>query len=350
MLEISIIVPCRNEARALNGFLDSLAQQDFTGYDWEVVIADGMSDDGSRDLLYEFATRDQRIRVIDNPWKITSTGLNAAIQAAKGEIILRMDVHTEYAANYVRACVETLLSKRADNVGGPARTRAEGLLPRAVAAAYHSPFACGGAKFHDESHEGPVDTVPYGCWRKCTLEQLGLFDTELVRNQDDELNLRIVHRGGTIWQSPSIRSWYSPRSSLSSLFKQYYQYGFWKVPVILKYRIPASWRHLAPSAFVLTHFLLLVVAATASILGKTSISQAALLLLAFIVCLYSLCTIAFSVLTARRSGWSLLLWLPLTFLTYHLSYALGFLTAIGYSVMRKFIDVRPGNAVTQITR
>ena len=345
-----MIVPCRNEARSLNRFLDSLNLQDMRDYDWEILIADGMSDDGTRELLAEFARSNKQIQIIDNPARITPTGLNAAILAAKGEVILRMDVHTEYAPDYIRRCIETLHSTKADNVGGPARTRAVGLIAQAVAAAYHSRFACGGAKFHQEAYEGKVDTVPYGCWRKKTLERLGLFDPELVRNQDDDLNFRLIRQGGTIWQSPAIQSWYSPRSTLSALFKQYYQYGFWKVAVIRKYGTPASWRHLAPGAFVLTNMALFGTAFTAFAFGQTFLFRASLLLLALMIVLYSLCVSLATALTARSSGWKLAPYLPPIFATYHVSYGLGFVTALGYAVLRRFVGLQPGKVFTQVTR
>jgi succinoglycan biosynthesis protein ExoA len=199
--------------------------------------------------------------VIDNPGRIVSTGLNSAIKAARGEIVVRMDAHTEYAPDYVQQCVAVLQETGADNVGGPARTRAETYLEKAVAAAYHSRFAVGGARFHDVNYEGWVDTVTYGCWRREAFDRFGYFDEELVRNQDDEHNLRIIRDGGKIWQSPKIRSWYRPRGSLSALFKQYMQYGYWKVRVIQKHKLPASWRHLVPGAFVLALLVLILLSA-----------------------------------------------------------------------------------------
>ena len=184
--------------------------------DWEVIVADGMSDDGTRAILTEYSLREPRIRVIDNPGCISSIGLNAAVVAARGEIVIRMDAHTEYASDYVRQCVAVLAETGADNVGGAARTKATGLMPTAIAAAYRSPFSTGGARFHDERYEGPVDTVTYGCWKKSTLLRLGLFDKTLVRNQDDELNLRLIRAGGTVWQSRRIALVFAPQNALRS--------------------------------------------------------------------------------------------------------------------------------------
>ena len=254
-IQVTIIVACCDEKRHIRDLMESLLAQDMSGMTWEAIIADGMSDDGTREILREYCARHPELRTIDNPRRVVSPGLNAAIREARGAIVIRMDAHTSYAPDYCRRCVAELERTGADNVGGPARTCAQGTRARAFAAAYHSPFSTG-ARFHDENYEGWIDTVPYGCWRKETLARLGLFDETLVRNQDDELNLRLTRAGGKIWQSPAIVSWYSPRTSLTALFLQYFQYGFWKAAVVHKHRLPGSWRHLAPVAFVLAHILL----------------------------------------------------------------------------------------------
>lgn len=343
---ISIVVACRNEAGHVGAFLDSLLAQDMSGMEWEVILADGMSDDGTREIVQEFSARHARLRAIDNPGRIASTGLNAAIREASGEIILRMDAHTRYAPDYCRRSVETLQRTGADNVGGPARTDARGILGRAIAAAYHSRFSSGGARFHDEAYEGWVDTVPYGCWRKSTLLDLGLFDEALIRNQDDELNLRLVRRGGRIWQSPDIRSWYSPRSSLSALCRQYFQYGFWKVAVIRKHRIPASWRHLVPVAFVLANAVLLggMAISLTGWLGDCLPVLAGLWLA--MLAAYGVAIVLASGLTARENGRELFFFLPAVFATYHVSYGLGF--CVGLS--RFFSGLEPTRAHSVFTR
>lgn len=323
-VRVSIIVPCRNEITHIRPFLDSLLAQDMDGIPWEAIVADGMSDDGTREVLEQYCALHPQVRVISNPGRIVSTGLNAAIRAARGAIVMRMDAHTSYAPDYCRRCIETLERTGADNVGGPARTRARGFSARAVAAAYHSRFSTGGARFHDERYEGWVDTVPFGCWRKSTLERLGLFDETLVRNQDDELNLRLLRVGGRIWQNPEIVCWYSPRSSLSALFRQYMQYGFWKVAVIRKHRIPGSWRHLVPVLFVLTNAALLAGMAIGALRGASEWFVSAAALWLAVLAAYTAAVLAASILTARRYGWATLPFLPAVFATYHFSYGLGF--------------------------
>jgi len=207
----------------------------------------------------------------------------------------------------------------ADNVGGPARTKADAYWQRAIAAAYHSGFSVGGARFHDPGYEGCVDTVTYGCWPRSTFEKFGLFDEELARNQDDEHNLRIIRGGGKVYQSPSIRSWYRPRGSLGTLLRQYTQYGYWKVLVIQKHKRPASPRHLIPGAFLLT---LLVLGLGASAFGPARWALVSL------IGLYALCLLAASTHVAWRNGWILLPVLPLVFCCYHFGYGYGFLRGV----------------------
>jgi glycosyltransferase involved in cell wall biosynthesis len=322
-VQLTIIVACRNEKRHIRQFMDSLLEQDMSGMTWEAIIADGMSGDGTREILSEYGARHPQLRIVDNPRGVVSPGLNTAIRAARGAIVIRMDAHTSYAPDYCRRCVAELERTGADNVGGPARTRAEGTRARAFAAAYHSPFSTG-ARFHDENYEGWIDTVPYGCWRKETLERLGLFDESLVRNQDDELNLRLTRAGGKIWQSPDIVSWYSPRATLPALFLQYFQYGFWKAAVVRKHRLPGSWRHLVPVTFVLTHFVLFAAAIVTAATDAREFALVSRLWLALVLT-YAAANVGASVAAARKSGWATLPYLPAVFTVYHFSWGLGFL-------------------------
>jgi succinoglycan biosynthesis protein ExoA len=349
-VRISIIVACRNEIDHIRGLLDSILSQDMAGMGWEAIIADGMSDDGTREVLEEYNARHVQLRFIANPGRIVPTGLNAAIRMARGEIILRMDAHTSYAPNYCRLCVETLDRTGADNVGGPVRTRALGVRAEAVAAAYHSPFSSGGARFHNENYEGCVDTLAYGCWRKTTLERIGLFDETLVRNQDDELNLRLVRAGGKIWQNPAIVSWYSPRPTLSNLFRQYFQYGFWRVAVIRKHRLPGSWRQVVPIGFILANILLLTVMVATWAAGTAKWFTVSSVLWLTMIAAYVLVTLAASFVTASRNRWATLPYLPAVFATYHLSYGLGFLIGLRWCFSKPTPTSYFPSVSTQITR
>ncbi len=346
---ISIIIPCRNERHSIGPMLDSLEAQDIR-VEWEAIVADGMSDDGTREVLRQHCQNNSRIRMIDNPSRIVSTGLNAAIRAARGEIIIRMDAHTKYAPDYVLQCVQALEQSGADNVGGPPRARASGFVQRAIAAAYHSPFSNGGARCHDANYEGFVDTVFYGCWRKTTLERIGGFDESMVRNQDDELNLRLTRAGGKIWQTPRIVCWYQPRASLMALCRQHFQYGFWKVEVIRKHRIPASWRHLVPAAFLLGNLFLLAGAAVSALAGGKEIAADVIGVWLAGMALYSAGCVAASLQAAHKHGWILLPLLPLVFAIYHLSYGAGFLANVAYYSFTRSGPLQPSRAFTSVTR
>jgi GT2 family glycosyltransferase len=334
---VSVLIPCRNEVSGIEACVRGALEQEGVGGDLEVVVIDGASDDGTAAVLERMASEEPRLRVLSNPRSIVSVAMNLGVRAARGEILIRMDAHTEYAPDYVRECVEALERTGAENVGGPARTRAEGYWERVIAAAYHSPFAVGGARFHDVAFEGYVDTVPYGCWRRATLDRFGLFDEELVRNQDDEHNLRITRGGGRIWQTPRIRSWYRPRPSLRGLFRQYSQYGYWKVRVIRKHRVPASWRHLVPGVFVLGLVGLPLVAAgcwgVAGLVGGSEgwLGRGAVWLVslwAALVGLYLITSCGASIVAAVRgagpAGWGM----PLAFAHYHIGYGWGFLRGL----------------------
>lgn len=324
-MTVSVVAAVRQERAAIERFLASLAAQDLAGVEWEVIVADGNSDDGTREALDLRAREWPRLTVIDNPRRTAACGLNEAIRRARGEVIVRMDAHTEYARDYLRQCLAVLEETGADNVGGPAQTRAEGWVQRAIAAAYHSRFASGGARFHHGDYEGPVDTAPYGCWRRATLDRIGLFDEALTRNQDDELNLRIVRSGGRVWQSPRIRSWYRPRASLGALFAQQFRYGFWKVAVIRKHGRAGSWRPLAPAAAAFMGLSLALLSPFVS---------AALAALGALAGVWLMAALAASISAARGGGWDLLAPMPLVFFTYQTGYGLGFLAGLAAAVAR----------------
>lgn len=276
---LSVIAPCRNERAHILAFCESVARQALPpGWRMEVLVADGESDDGTRELLDEWCARNTqnvRFQRVDNPGRIVSTGLNRCIAQARGEVIARLDIHSEYAPDYLAQCIAALQASGADNVGGPWRAEGRTPMQRAVAAAFQSRWVAGGARSRDLGFEGEVDTVYLGCWPRATFERFGCFDEHLVRNQDDEHNLRIRRAGGRIWQSQRIRSTYFPRARLAQVLRQYAQYGYWKPFVIAKHGQAAALRHLVPAAFVLA------LAAAAGLALVWSAAPLAALLLAY---------------------------------------------------------------------
>lgn len=324
---VSVVVPCRNERAHIAEFLENLLRLDRGGLECEFLIADGESDDGTREILNDYARRFPEIRVVHNPGRIVSTGLNAAVRAARGDVVVRMDVHARYEMDFLRQAVGVLQETGADNVGGAIRAEGRGYWGKAIAAAFHATYVCGGAATRRPEFEGRTDTVFPGCWRKETLERVGLFDERLVRNQDDELNYRITKAGGVVWQSAKIRCWYEPRNSLRKLFWQYFQYGFWKVAVIRKHGQPAKLRHLAPGLFVL---LLAGLGAGWGVSVALGAPVARWLgwLLAALAGAYGLAALGAAALAARRAGWELLPGILAAIPCFHFGYGLGFVAGL----------------------
>jgi glycosyltransferase involved in cell wall biosynthesis len=254
-------MPIHNERDFIERSLGAVLGQDYPSEKLEVLVVDGMSTDGTRE--YVLSQPDPRVRLIDNPGKIVSKGLNLGISNAKGDIVVRVDGHTIISPDYIQCCVDTLMRTGADNVGGCMNAIGSSLFGRSVAIATSSPFGVGNARFHYSRKEEFVDTVYMGAWWKATLEKIGPFDEELVRDQDDEFNYRLRSRGGRILLSPSIHSEYYSRTTIRSLFSQYFQYGFWKVRVLQKHPRQMSLRQFVPATFVLGtgigSFLLLVI-------------------------------------------------------------------------------------------
>jgi glycosyltransferase involved in cell wall biosynthesis len=327
-LDVSIIVPCRNEATHIGKFMESALGQDLQGIDWELIVAVAPSTDGTREALEAAIRGQERISIIDNPEGIVSTGLNAAIAASRGRYVVRMDVHTEYARDYVKQCLAVSQETGADNVGGPWRAKGEGWIGNAIAAAFQSPLCAGGALAHNCDYEGWVDTVYLGCWKREVFDRIGAFDPALVRNQDDEFNLRLSRAGGRIWQSPRVRSWYRSRPTLRALFRQYLQYGFWKPAVIRKHGRPASVRHLAPGAFILGNVAAAVLAAVAALAGRTDFALLLLTFWALGAVIYLAACLAASMSVAAKTSWAILPILPVVFATYHAAYGAGFLAGL----------------------
>ncbi len=351
-MKISLIVPCRNEKAHIREFLDSLLAQELDP-DWqlEILVADGRSDDGTIEVLRQYCERVQNVCLIDNPGRIVSTGLNSAIDAANGDIIIRIDGHTVYAPDYVRECVKVLQESGADNVGGPWVARGKGIVGKAVAAAFRSPFCIGGGKAHDPNYEGEVDTVYLGCWSRSVFDRVGEFDPNLVRNQDDEFNFRLRRLGGRIWQSPRIKSWYTPRASIPALFRQYLQYGFWKVAVIRKHRALASWRHVVPALFVSSIFVAIALIALTAMFGMSGTAWVISCGLAIELFTYSLACVAATVPFLASLEFSSLLILPIVIASYHLAYGLGFLIGLFKTAKeQREGEATPAGFFTTLTR
>jgi glycosyltransferase involved in cell wall biosynthesis len=306
-----------NEADHIETFVADVAGQDFAG-DVELLVADGRSSDRSVDLL-ERACREANLplTVLANPDRWVSPGLNACIRTARGDLIVRMDCHTGYPSDYLRLCATAAEETGAWNIGGLVIPIGRSKMERAVACAMDSPF--GGVHWtrHASSPDRvEVDMVHCGAYLPEGLRRAGLFDESLVRNQDDDLAFRLRQAGGTIILDPAIRSHYVPRASLRRVFRQYYEYGFWKVVLMLKHRNIISFRALAPPAFV---------ASLLALAGAAAFSGVALVLLLVELGLYLSLALIFGIATIRAHGerWRLLPRILTVFPTFHLAYGVG---------------------------
>ena len=247
---VSVIIPARNEERYIGNCLAALAAQSYPPDRMEVLIADGLSSDRTREIVREFVTRDPRVRMLDNPSGRTPTALNTALEAARGSVICRMDAHAVAEPDYVAQCVSVLQETAAWCVGGRMEKVGGSPMAAAIAAATTSRFGVGDSSFHYATHSQAVESVYLGCWPRAVFDTVGFFNQELVRNQDDELSYRIREAGGTIWFDPRIHVRYHGRDTLGGLFRQYREYGFWKVRVFRAHPKAVRWRHLVPAALV----------------------------------------------------------------------------------------------------
>jgi succinoglycan biosynthesis protein ExoA len=253
---VTIAMPCLNEEGFIEACLDSVRRQDYPSDRLEILVADGGSTDRTREILDRLARGDSRLRVISNPDRLQAAGLNAMIRQARGDIVVRMDVHCEYAFDYVRRCVETLERTGADNVGGAQRARGRTFFQRAVCAAVRSPLGVGGAAYRSAENEGEVETVFLGAYPRRVLETIGLYDPRAFTNEDAELNQRILEAGGKIYLSRDIVVHYYPRASFTALARQYFRYGQGRARTLLKHGRLRSLRPLLPFSLVMAGLVL----------------------------------------------------------------------------------------------
>jgi len=317
---VSIIMPVRNEAQFLTRSLGAVLRQTYPGHRMEIVVADGMSTDNSRDVIEALAANTNiRTHIVDNPQLIAPTGLNCALRKAIGEIIIRIDGHCEIEETYVENCVDLLMAGKADGVGGPIKTVGESSTARAIAIAMSSNFGVGGSAFRTiDDREMYTDTVAFPGYTRKIIDLAGEFDEELVRNQDDEYNYRIRELGGKIRLSPQIRSLYFSRSSFWSLWRQYYQYGYWKVRVLQLHPRQMSYRQFVPFLFVASLLLFGALALFFPLAAWFFLAIALAYLLANIV----------AATHATRGRPAMAAAVALSFLILHLSYGLGSLAGL----------------------
>lgn len=254
MARVTIIIPCLNEEKTITKLLEAILTQDFPTKDMEVVIADGLSTDGTRTRISDFQQRHKEltVSVLDNPTQTIPAGLNLTIAAAHGDYIIRLDAHCVPQADYVGTSIAALEAGRGWNIGGvwDIRPGAEGWVAESIAIAASHPLGVGDAfyRFTDRARE--VDTVPFGAFRRDLIDRIGGFDETLLSNEDYEFNTRIRQAGGKVLLDPAIRSVYYARPTISDLARQYARYGYWKLRMLRRYPNTLRWRQALPPLFV----------------------------------------------------------------------------------------------------
>jgi len=316
---VSVIVPMRNEEAFIGKCLASVAEQDYPAELLEVLVIDGRSTDRSREIVSAMRAEVPGLHLLDNERKVAPVAFNIGINNARGEILTIISAHCYLASDYISRCVEYLAKTGAECVGGPIESIGETHTAKAIALAMSCPFGVGDALFRHSQRAQYVDTLAFGAYRRDVFDRVGLFDEELIGNEDDEFNYRLRRYGGKLFLTPAIKSFYYSRASLRALWKQYFNYGFGKVRVVRKHPGLVRLRHLMPALFVAGLMI-------AALLGL--FSPLFVLLFAVIVGSYLSLSFLFSLRIALKKGWQYLPVLPLTFACLHIAYGAGFLMGL----------------------
>lgn len=329
--KVSIIVPCYNEQSTIRLLLEALCEQTYPRAQMEVIVADGLSTDGTRQVISAFQkdVPDLSVRIVDNPQRNIPSALNRAIEAARGEIIVRVDGHSKPYPDYVANCISAHQAERGDNVGGvwEIRPGTDTWIAGSIAVAAAHPLGVGDALYRHAKHAAEVDTVPFGSFRRTLIERVGLFDESLLTNEDYEFNARIRKAGGKIWLDPSIRSVYFARSTLLELIRQYWRYGYWKWRMLRRYPDTLRWRQALPPLFALSLIGLLVLA--------IFFPFAKFFLAAELILYFSIMILAGLRAALREQKAYLVLGLPLGVFAMHIAWGGGFLWSMFTSSVQK---------------
>jgi succinoglycan biosynthesis protein ExoA len=319
--KVSVIVPCYNEQSTIRMLLEALCAQTFPRSDMEVVIADGMSQDDTRQVIIAFHREfpELEVRVVDNTLRNIPSGLNRAIEASYGELIVRLDAHSKPHPDYVEKCVRAHDAGLGDNIGGvwEIQPGSSTWIARSISVAASHPIGVGDAMYRLAASASEVDTVPFGSYRRSLVERIGGYNEALLTNEDYEFNARIRQANGRVWLDPSIRSVYFARPSFRELARQYWRYGYWKWRMLRNFPDTIRWRQALPPLFVLSLIGLLVL--------SIFFTPAAWLLGLELVLYFFVLFLAGVYAAIKQRKIYLLPGLPMAIAAMHLSWGSGFL-------------------------
>ena len=319
-VRVSLIIPCFNEEKTIGKLLDAIGQQTWPLNDMEILIADGFSTDRTREMItsYQAAHPKMELRIIDNPKRVIPAGLNAAIQAARGELIVRMDAHTIPAVNYVELSVKAFDEGKGEDIGGviDIHPGADTWIGRSIAVATRHPLGVGDARYRWTTKATYADTVAFGTYARKTFDTIGLYNESLVANEDYEMNARLRASGGRIWIDPAIRATYHSRPDLGSLARQYFTYGFYKFRMLKRFPQTLRWRQALPPLFVFGILMLLLLSLFWNYAFYAFIFVAGIYLLTLII--------AAIPEAVKQKNISLVPGIPLAIMTMHFSWGTGF--------------------------
>ena len=321
MIKVSVIIPCFNEQDTIQKLLDAIYSQSYPLIDIEVIIADGLSTDNTRDVINKFIFNHANlsIKIVDNNKRIIPSGLNRAIESALGEYIVRMDAHSIPNKEYIEKCVNGLESGLGDNIGGIWKIQPgdDTWIAKSIAKAASHPLGVGDALYRIGGTAQEVDTVPFGAFRRELMDKIGMFDETLLTNEDYEFNTRLRQSGGRVWMDPTIQSIYFARSNYKELAQQYWRYGYWKAQMLRRYPKTLRLRQLIPPLFV---FSLICLGLVSFIWNLASV------LLAIIVLLYTVVLFFVGIqISVKEKDVTMFIGVPFAIATIHLSFGIALL-------------------------
>jgi len=319
-IKLSVLIICRNEEKYISHCLDSLLNQENFNHDYEIIVADGMSDDGTYKIADDYSKIHENIILIKNEKKIVPPGLNKAIKISRGEIIVRCDAHTIYDKRFLSNGLKLFEEHpECECVGGPITSVGDTAFGNAAAEAMSSIIGIGNAYHRKPDYEGYAEGAFWPFFKRTVFEKVGLFDEYFVRNQDDEFNYRMKQKGIKVYLSPKIKSFYHVRGNPKKLFSQYYQYGYWRIATIRKHKKTATLRHLIPAGFYSLMLVIAVITILAPLNPITALILPAIYLSAIII---------FSIPVLIKKGVGKALYFVGAVIILHSAYAFGFIKGV----------------------